>query len=246
MYCLRVKLANFESSVSPKASQKRNKDFFQSPLTNTEGYEHKSSESRAFKRVNETLPQTPAKKVWIVEKIHVVTNTTPRSRKALTESPSIQAVFLGRKSKCKLTTQYSIIETVKHNMLQRNKRQLQPVRLIANKLLKNSCAMSSAARELGIERKTLSRCINSEKRPRKIRKDKAIDDHVTTGQNFYLEEASRQMPNKRDVLLISDKSGKRVPVQTHLMEMTQEDAYKKFRERETEIWSSQASQCAQN
>lgn len=132
-YRLRIKLANFESSVSPKASQQSDQDFCQSPLTYTEGYKHKSSESRAFKRVNETLPHTPAKKVRIIEKI--VTNTTPRSRKALTESPSIQAVFLRSKSRRKLTTQYSIIETVKQNMFQRNKRQLQPVRLIKQKSL---------------------------------------------------------------------------------------------------------------
>ena len=60
------------------------------------------------------------------------------------------------------------------------KRQRQPVRRSANKLLKNSRAISSAAKEFGFERKTLSRHITSEERPRDIRKDKVIDNHATT------------------------------------------------------------------
>lgn len=99
---LRVKLGKISSNMqfSPPVQIKESPD----------SYRHRSSLSRAYKRVCETLPETPAKNVRIIEKI--VKNTTPRSRSALTQSPSIQAVFTNT-SRRNLDDDYSLLESVK-------------------------------------------------------------------------------------------------------------------------------------
>ena len=196
-----------------------------------DNYKHKSSETRAYKRVSDNLPQTPAKKVRIIEKI--VQNTTPRSRKVLESSPSLQAVFVSPTTCRSLDEDYKVIESVKESVeeLKTRKKSKQMADIIANKLLKKSRKVSAASRLFGVPRKALSKRINSDgELKRKERSDKLSQDHSADIHNFYLEKASRAMPNKRDVLLLKDQNGTKVPVQKHIMEMSQEEAFKKFKE----------------
>lgn len=69
---------------------------------NGTGYKHKSSRTRAVKRVRDSLPETPAKKVQIIEKI--VTGSSPQSKDILSQSPSLQAVFLRKDTQKNLET----------------------------------------------------------------------------------------------------------------------------------------------
>ena len=194
-----------------------------------DNYKHKSSETRAYKRVSDNLPQPPAKKVRILEKI--VQNTTPRSRKVLESSPSLQAVFVSPTTCRSLDDHYKVIESVKESVeeLKTRKKSKQMADIIANKLLKKSRKVSAASSLLGVPRKALSKRINSDgELKRKERSDKLSQDHSADIHNFHLQKASRAMPNKRDVLLLKDQNGTKVPVQNNIMEMSQEEAFKKI------------------
>lgn len=103
-------------------------------------------------------------------------------------------------------------------------------KIVASKLLRKSRQISATARVLGLSRKVVARSINSQE-SRKPRSDKLSEEDASLVHNFYIEQASRPMPNKRDVLLIRDKYGeKKENVQKHFMEMTQDAAYQKFKE----------------
>ena len=64
------------------------------------------------------------------------------------------------------------------------------------------------------------------KTKRKERRDKLSQVHSAEVHNFYLEKASRAMPNKNDVLLVKDQNGDKIPVQKHIMKMSQEETFK--------------------
>lgn len=108
--------------------------------------------------------------------------------------------------------------------------------IVANNLKKKSysVSVSSAAKLLNIPRQTLARNVELND-TRKTRTDKLKDEDAKLIQNFYLEEASREMPNKRDVLLLKSKEGEKEPVQKHIMEMTQNEAYCKFKEQNPNV-----------
>lgn len=74
-------------------------------------YKHKSSETRAYKRVMIKMPQTQAETVQILEQL--LFQTTRRSKKALHSSVKLQAVFCYIPVRRKVSDNYSIIESLK-------------------------------------------------------------------------------------------------------------------------------------
>lgn len=81
--------------------------------------------------------------------------------------------------------------------------------LIASKKIAARRNISSVAKVLGLDRKTLRKNAKNPNRNRKARSDKINDRTCESIQNVYQEEVSRQMPNKRDVILIKDSTGKK-------------------------------------
>ena len=172
------------------------------------------------------MPGTPAKKALIIEKL--VENTTPRSRQLLSQSPSVQAVINLKVTRKKLSTQFSIIESLKQKLGNRKEKQ-KSTSIVASKILGKARNNSAVASMLNVSRKILSRCAKNADKERKPRKDKLPEAEIDNISNFYLEDASREMPNKRDVLLLKDKNGQKLPIQKQIMEMTQNEAYEKFK-----------------
>ncbi|KAL4231797.1 hypothetical protein ACF0H5_009373 [Mactra antiquata] len=110
--------------------------------------------------------------------------------------------------------------------LNNNKSSRSSLQNITSKLVQKSMKVPVVARILGECRKTLSRNVKMNGK-RKSRTDKLSMEDSTLVNNFYLEQSSRPMPNKRDVILIRDSNGeKKEHVQKHVMEMTHEKAYK--------------------
>lgn len=101
-----------------------------SPIDPESAYKHKSSESRAVKRALESIPDTPAKKARILEKI--VEEATPRSNQAFGESPTIQAV-VNNKTRRKLDTDYEIINTISNEASACRENRLKTTQLFASK-----------------------------------------------------------------------------------------------------------------
>ncbi|XP_060587602.1 glutamic acid-rich protein-like [Ruditapes philippinarum] len=181
-YRLRMKLRT--PQVPVQSPQTPNNEFSK---TLNSGYKHRSSAQRAFMRVNNLIPSTPAKKVCIIEKL--VSSTTPRSRKALCESETVQTIMNSNMSRKKLSAQFALTESLKDDLSQNKHRT--STSIVAMKLLLTARKVSSVSDMLKISRKRLAKSIHRENVQRKSRSDKISDENKEIVHNFYLEEASR-------------------------------------------------------
>jgi hypothetical protein len=199
------------------------------------GYQHKRSESRAYIRVKSTMPTTSVKKVRIIERL--LENTTPKSRQALGHSRKVYSLLNTLTTRRNLSTQYAVIESIKHNLESVTSSGKRPTsaKLAASKLLRKSRSVAATARLLGVSRKSLAKHSKDETSVRKVRKHKVSDNVAERVNNFFLEDVSRQMPNKRDVLLVKGPDGEKVLTQKHIIEVTPSEAFTKFQENNPDV-----------
>lgn len=92
----------------------------------------------------------------------------------------------------------------------------QAAKIVDLRLLKTSRKISAVASFLGVSRKMLSKYTKGENLTRKVRKDKLSEEDIEKVRNFYLQDVSREKPNKRDVILMKGDNGeKNVGSKTH-------------------------------
>lgn len=99
----------------------------------------------------------------------------------------------------------------------------QAAKIVDLRLLKTSRKISAVASFLGVSRKMLSKYTKGENLTRKVRKDKLSKEDIEKVWNFYLQDVSKEKPNKRDVILMKGDNGEKMLVQKHILEVTQQE-----------------------
>ncbi len=223
---LRVKLKTAQGERLSTCNQPNERDEELSSSPSSTGYQHTSSESRAYKRVHGTLPKTPAKKIRLVEKVYE--NSTPRTRSAFKNSRVLSKAFNKR-----LDMDSSIVDAVVDTKSdpKRNKLYKQVCKIVAGKMKDRN--YRDVAQRLKIDKRTLKRhkVVNAYRKHGLA----LSDENEEKVRQFYLNNISRPMPNAKDVMYVKDADGKRQPVPKHLLVVTQQEGLKAFHEKHPEI-----------
>ncbi len=189
----------------------------------------KSTERRKLSRLKKTLPQTPLKKAWMIERI----SESPRTAQILEG----RGVLLTPASRLNLKRSEGILGTIRQRLFQAKPRGgCASDRLKAYKSIRD--AMKGAPYGSFTRKYFQIRCDMKirkanwwEIKGRKKRKDRLSEAVKEQVQQFFLQpEISREMPGKSEVVIVKGEGGQKTAVTKHNMSMTLEQAYMKFTE----------------
>ena len=203
------------------------------------GFTSYSAERRTLRKVKDVLPQTPMKKARVIECISRSQNTSKILEK--------EGIILSPASRKQLNMGQDLTSTINNKLAEaKPKGGCRKDRLIAYKQLKDVVSGIKPHRKprqpsyltkyfevkSGIQ---VQKRMWWESELRKRRKDRLSPEVKEAVADFYHQpEISREVPGKAAVVVTKEK-GKTVALTKHLMSMTMEEAYKRFKEIKPEI-----------
>lgn len=188
-------------------------------LTSTP-FSSRSTEKRALSKVRSTLPSTPMKRAYIIEKLV----SSPRSSQILAK----KNIILTSRNRRVLQMGTHITENIKSGIQEMKprgtirsaeKQAYQNLTTVAmGKVSKKYRMQSRLSKYLGVRRHLVHDNLRWKNKPRKLRKDRLSDNTKHAVQEYFLlPGVSRQIANKRD------------KQQKYTMSMTIRDAYDQFK-----------------
>ena len=232
---MRINLHRKKPNITSKTTARENSSSEEKQRSN---HPSRWAVYRSTNKVKKALPKSPVKKAAVLKKLL----QSPNTAKCLAD----EGVLLTEDAKSKISVADTMmqniteqIDEVKPAGTQQERKQFAyntlvqtALKSISRKYVKNR---QNILRTLGVNWKNAKKFKKEankdwwKQNPRKARKDRISEETKLRVRNFYLSpEVSRQVPNKKDVVLVKENNQKEY-LQKHVMIATSADTYAQYK-----------------